>query len=312
MTIKELLEIDKFYCVTTFSNEERLDNIISLGKDLNIEIELFQAKKDDEPRMSFNRTMLEILNKSKKLNQKIIIFEDDVNTELSNLSMLNKILESNIQSYSYDVLSLGSICYKKSKINDYLYQAESFGYTHAVVYDLRSITDQFLIDLENNLIVNKMVYDSGLSITCQSHKKALTFKESLFTQKNFESISGGVSELYNKSCLYKSKSEITCDFDVTSVQRYKLTDERNYLYQHFKLQDVSSFRFDITKKTDQSFGGNLITQFTDVDSGIIFNRLNAYDEPYWVVTESPVDIIMIEILSGKKCLFRKVIDLTQY
>ena len=81
MNILELLGVDRCLCITSFK-EERFHNMTALSKEFNIPIDFIEPIRDPIPLDSYRKSFLHTINSARGKYKKVLMFEDDVWTDL--------------------------------------------------------------------------------------------------------------------------------------------------------------------------------------------------------------------------------------
>jgi hypothetical protein len=313
MGFLEDLGIDKCYSIST-SKKERFINMMQIKKDLDMHIEIIDPIRDTKPRISHSKTIIKILKESRGRYKKILIFEDDAWTDLSLREVREIIAKSQIDKIEYDILSLGSQSYIRNEFNEYLYRAEAFGYAHALIYNIETITDAFIQNLEDECVNKGINVDCAISRSLHLLKNVFVIKDSIFLQlfpstidnstKNLEEF----NHLYNLDFRHTRNQEIKDEFVCTKTVKSKRDNQGNYL-KFFGNFDVDFIFFHFRKKigTSDKRYSVLVSSY---DSGANLNSIQDLPHNFYFSMSCAFGDIFIEIFEGERIVHREIFNIS--
>jgi hypothetical protein len=304
MGILELLQVDKCSCITTFK-DDRFQNITQLKKDLDISVEFIDAIRDPVPHLSYAKTFMRTIRSYRGKYKRVLMFEDDAWTDMSRNEMKLRIIESGIPSMKYDVLSLGSQAYVREEYNPFIYRTTAFGYSHAVCFNLETLSDEFFNSVEEGSTgENYSSLDSSISRSLIHTQNSYVIKESLFLQRNLTSI------------LLNTNINSKLDFRHTRDQQFNtgglIEKSKTVNIWGDYLNVFGNFHTDcVTLSLHSSIKENTTIMISDYYSGIYLTCPSGFYVDSWYAFRCPADVIVLELASDGKIYHREVLDVSQ-
>jgi hypothetical protein len=312
MNFLEILGIDKCYSISTLK-KERFVNMMQIKKDLDIQIEMIDPIRDTKPRISHSRTIINILKEARGKYKKILIFEDDAWTDLSLTEIKEIVVNSEINKIEYDILSLGSQSYVRNKFNDYLYRVEAFGYAHALIYNIETITDEFIQSVEDKCINEGINVDCAISKSIHFLKNVFVIKDPIFIQifpSTIDSSSKNLEELnhlYNLDFRHTRNQEIKDEFVCVKTTKSKTNNKGSYL-KFFGNFDVDFIIFDFKKKSGTS-DKKYSVLVSSYDSGANLNNMQNLPHNFYFSMSFSFGDVFIEIFDGERIVHREIFNI---
>jgi hypothetical protein len=287
MNITKLLDIDKVFCITKFSNQ-RLNNILEQQHRLNLDIEFVYPEFDDVPVKSLKDTFIKIVKENKNKYKKILILEDDFWTDLTEKEIIFYIENSDYKNISFDVFTLGSPIFEIENKCKNIFKINSFGYAHSLIINLEHISNELI----NKLNDNDEPLDSVLSKMSKIYN-FYSFEDSIFQQKNYleSSISPNKSpENFNPVFRYLR------DKNINTNKIIKISEQDTFFEN---TSNAWGYYTDGIIKRKIDFNSNcnlpLIIKVYDYHSGTYTNEFSINFENFWIEFNLLTPKVVLEI-----------------
>jgi hypothetical protein len=287
MNITKLLDIDKVFCITKFSNQ-RLNNILEQQHRLNLDIEFVYPEFDDVPVKSLKDTFVKIIKENKNKYKKILILEDDFWTDLTEKEIISYIENSDYKNISFDVFTLGSPIFEIENKCKNIFKINSFGYAHSLIINLEHISNELINKLNNS----EEPLDSVLSKMSKSYN-FYSFEDSIFQQKNYleSSISPNKSpENFNPVFRYLRDKNINTNKIVKISEQDTFFENTSNAWGYYTNGIIK-------RKIDFNSNCNLplTIKVYDYYSGTYTNEFNIDFENFWIEFNLLTPKVVLEI-----------------
>ena len=304
MEILELLQVDKCACITTFK-DDRFQNMSQLKKDLDMPIEFIDAIRDPIPYLSYAKTFMRAIRSYRGKYKRVLMFEDDAWTDMSSSEMKLRIIESGIPSLKYDVLSLGSQSYTRAEYNSHIYKTKAFGYSHAVCFNLETLSDEFFDSVERfSTGENYRGLDSSISQSLIHTQNSYVIKESLFLQRNLTSILLNMNINSKLDFRHTRNQQFSTGGSIIKSKTVNVFGDYLNTFGDFHTDYLTlSFHSDIKENTT--------LMISDYYSGIYLYIHNGIFTNAWFAFRCPGDVIVLELVKDGIVYHREVSDLSQ-
>ena len=294
MNITKLLDIDKVFCITKFSNQ-RLNNILEQQHRLNLDIEFVYPEFDDVPDKRLKDTFVKIVKENKNKYKKILILEDDFWTDLTEKQIISYIENSDYKNISFDVFTLGSSIFEIENKYKNIFKINSFGYAHSLIINLEHISNELI----NKLNDSDEALDTILSKMSESYN-FYSFEDSIFQQKNYleSSISPNKSpENFNPVFRYLR------DKNINTNKIVKISEQDTFFENTINAWGYYTDGI-IRKKIDfnSNFDVPLVVKIYDYYSGAYSNEFNIDFKNFFIEFNIFTPKVVLEIKDSKNTL----------
>jgi hypothetical protein len=301
MDIAKLLNVDKVFCITKFSNQ-RLDNILEQQHRLNLDIEFIYPEFDDVPVKSLKDTFIKIVKENKNKYKKILILEDDFWTDLTEKEIISYIENSDYKNISFDVFTLGSPIFEIESKCKNIFKINSFGYAHSLIINLEHISNELI----NKLNDSDEPLDSILSKMSKSYN-FYSFEDSIFQQKNYleSSISPNKSpENFNPVFRYLRDKNINTN-KIIKISEQDTFFENTLNAWGYYTNGIIKRKIDFNSKCDLP----LTIKVYDYHSGTYTNGFNIDFKNFWIEFNLLTPKVVLEIKdSNNNIIYTEIIN----
>jgi len=295
-----VLEINKIFCITNFSNE-RLSNILEQKNKLNLDIEFIYPEYDEFSARSLKKTFLKIIQDNKNKYNKILILEDDFWTDLNNNEIISYVNNSGYNEINFDVFTLGSPIFEIENQYKNILKINSFGYAHSLIINLEKISNDFINELSN---LDEPL-DSTLSRMSNNKFDVYGFNQGIFQQKNnFKSNISPEKPLENFNHSFRYLRDKTINTGIIT----KVEDQNTYLEN--KTNAWSYYTNGIVRKRIDfnSTYDNFFIKIYDYYSGAYTHTFNINYENFFIEFDILTPKVVLEIKDiNNKILYNELI-----